>query len=259
MKKRILSILFALLIVITLVPVKQTNAATSIPTDAKEYNGNYYYIYQQSCSWESAKSNCESVGGHLTVITSSDEQQFLEEYIGSGDNSYWIGGLRKSDTWSWITGEPWEFTNWNVDRGYPSNSTSDNYLGFSVRRNFKWYNEANTYSSITGYICEWEGNDITISLPSKVRLSSVKKASSTSANITWKEVKYAEGYSVYMKTGADSIYEKIADIDVGDVTTYSKTKLTNGITYYFIVRAYKTIFDEKSYGELSGAKKLTIK
>jgi len=77
--------------------------------------------------------------------------------------------------------------------------------------------------------------------------------------LTWKEIRNAEGYSIYMKTGADGTYKKVADLDVGDVTTYNKTKLKSGNTYYFMVRAYKTIMNERSYGELSVTKKIFLK
>ena len=108
------------------------------------------------------------------------------------------------------------------------------------------------------FICEWDTSTATV-LPDTVKLSSVKKASSTSAILTWKKVSDAKGYVVYMKTGKNGKYKKIADIKDRSTTSYYKTKLQRKKTYYFRVRAYKSIYGERSYGELSTEKKITMK
>jgi hypothetical protein len=257
MKRKLLSFALALLLIVTLIPVNSVYAATKIPNGAVEYNGNYYYQYDQSATWKDAKANCEAVGGHLVTITSIEEEQAIFKVSSDHSESNWVGGLYKSNKWQWITGEAWEYTNWSYD--YPHQGGEEDYLELSYySTGTSWVNYSDN-NNTRNYICEWEGNDISISLPNKVVLSSAKKASSTSVNVTWKEVKFAEGYCVYMKTSKDGKYKKLADIDEGDVTTYNKSRLKRGTTYYFRVRAYKTIFDEKSYGELSGEKKVTLK
>ncbi len=254
MKRRMLLVLCTLVFIITLIPAKQADAVGTIPKGAKEFKGNYYYVYNDEMSWEAAKETCESLGGHLVVITSASEQDFIEKLDGfSYGSGYWMGGYRKSDEWCWVTGETWKFNNWR--EGYPSNNSSwDRLLYYTSYE--KWINTSDESRS---YICEWEAEDVDTRLPAKVVLSSVKKASSTSVTITWKTVNDAEGYSIYMKTGAEGKYTKIADIKEGDITTYMKNDLSKGNTYYYRVRAYKTIYDDKSYGELSISKKITLK
>jgi YHS domain-containing protein len=95
-------------------------------------------------------------------------------------------------------------------------------------------------------------------LPKQVTVTGLKKASSKSANLSWKKIDDAKGYSVYMKKGKNGTYKKVADIKSKSITTYTAKKLSVGQTYYFCVRAYKTIFGEKSYGELSKEKKITL-
>ena len=36
-----------------------------IPYSALEYNGHYYYVYDDAESWEDAEWKCEQLGGHL--------------------------------------------------------------------------------------------------------------------------------------------------------------------------------------------------
>ena len=62
------------------------------------------------------------------------------------------------------------------------------------------------------------------------------------------------GYKVYYKTGSSGApyngtgaTEGHSPIDIGNVTTYKITGLTNGITYFFVVTAYDTEALESDY------------
>ncbi len=101
-------------------------------------------------------------------------------------------------------------------------------------------------------------DDYSVSLPSKASILSIKKVSKNTINISWKEMKDVEGYSIYMKTEPNGIYQKIAETNEADISTYNVENLNKGETYYFRVRAYKSIYGEKSYGELSVPKKLKL-
>ena len=41
------------------------------------YNGHKYRVFNDNMNWEEAKAYCESLGGHLAVITSAGEQDFV--------------------------------------------------------------------------------------------------------------------------------------------------------------------------------------
>jgi hypothetical protein len=53
----------------------------SIPSSAKEYGGHYYKLYssKSGISWSRAEEKCEALGGHLVVITSVQEEAFVEK------------------------------------------------------------------------------------------------------------------------------------------------------------------------------------
>lgn len=131
--------------------------AESKPNEKDFYfNGNRYRVYNGRKKWNEAKSYCESLGGHLVTITSSEEQSFVESI--NKNTNRWIGGYRdnsSSDVWKWVTDEKWEYTNWG--KGEPNNSTNvitnENCVAIWP---YKWNDLNNNSSEQSGFICEWE-------------------------------------------------------------------------------------------------------
>jgi hypothetical protein len=62
-----------------------------------------------------------------------------------------------------------------------------------------------------------------------------------------------------MKTGKKGTYKKIDTVKGASTTTYIADGLKSGKTYYFRIRAYKKIYGERCYGELSIEKKIKMK
>ena len=79
-------------------------------------------------SWTAARIAAESmsylgVQGHLATITSQQENEFIFASLGlpeTGLVRYWLGGYQEPDApepggeWQWVTGEQWDYTNWDV-------------------------------------------------------------------------------------------------------------------------------------------------
>lgn len=78
------------------------------------------------------------------------------------------------------------------------------------------------------------------------------------AVLKWSNVSGESGYEVYYSTKKDSGFTKISAYKA-DVLTATKTGLTSGKTYYFKVRAYKTVGDTKIYSAWSTVKSIKIK
>lgn len=76
-----------------------------------------YAVYPGLASWELAEEWCEARGGYLATITSAEENALLVSLLDqSGYGLGYLGGHRVSDgsdEWCWVTGEPFEYTNWN--------------------------------------------------------------------------------------------------------------------------------------------------
>ncbi len=169
--KSVLSLLLTIIIVVCAAPLVYSAEYVSPPSDAKYYNGSYYKVFDTSQSWTSAKSYCESLGGHLVTITSSGEQSFISSLIrgNPAKKHYFIGGRRNSygSPWYWITGEKFEFNCWGY--GEDTQNLSQHYITIASSTStqltpYNWYSNMNydTGTSAewagkyTGFICEWE-------------------------------------------------------------------------------------------------------
>ena len=159
--KKGLAILLTLILVLSMLPVTAMGAESmDSGSDRIIFGGHSYQIFNITLSWNDAKDYCEKLGGHLVTITSAREQEFIEE-LNSDNLSLWIGGYRDNSlNWYWVTGEKWNYTNW--DEGEPNNSSNvianENCVAIWST---KW-NDLNDSNMIeqSGFICEWEKVDI---------------------------------------------------------------------------------------------------
>jgi len=95
-----------------------------------------------------------------------------------------------------------------------------------------------------------------LSTATKTKTPSISKATAGNYKITlkWKKVSGASGYEIYMATSKNGKYSKIKTITKGSTTSYTKTGLKGGKTYYFKIRAYKTVSGKKLYSGYSSKK-----
>ena len=75
-----------------------------------------------------------------------------------------------------------------------------------------------------------------------------KTLSNSKIKLTWKKVRSASGYTVYMRENGK--YKKVANCKSN---TYTVKKLPNASRKYFKVRAYKTVKGKKVYGAYSAS------
>ena len=81
--------------------------------------------------------------------------------------------------------------------------------------------------------------------------------SSGKVTLTWNNVSGESGYEIYYSTSKNGTYKKMASV-AANKTSYTTSKLTAGKTYYFKVRAYKTVGDSKIYSAFSDVKSVNI-
>ena len=172
--KRILAVLLSLIILISSIDLSAVTVSAEtvpFPEDAMEFNGHTYMVYDTSLSWSEAKVFCENLGGHLVTINSEEEQQFLIELAKlSSKKNLWIGAKSdKNGTYSWITGETFEYTNWAENE--PNNVFNSQFTAMMYTQNSShiagsWNDENENgrdwpeyYLEDFGFICEWQTQD----------------------------------------------------------------------------------------------------
>ncbi len=167
--KKSFAVLLTLLTVVFIMPISSRAVTTDIPLDAVEFNGHYYYAFDEGKTWTEAKEKCEAMGGHLVTISSVAEQKQVLEILKT-KNAYWIGAAREKDSWHWIDNTPFSYTNWGV--GEPNNQASVESYAEIIRCNYKHFsagkwndlendpldnrNELFYQKQNLGFVCEWE-------------------------------------------------------------------------------------------------------
>lgn len=142
--------------------LEPTQNIWQIPEDAFRFDGHSYYVYEQQTSWEEAQAFCESLGGHLAVITSDRENAALYQYLTeSGHENAYIGLYVDAEgQWHWVTAEETAYLNW--EPGEPNNeSGSEKYAMFYYKFQNGTWNDGNfgqgTLKDNKVFLCEWEG------------------------------------------------------------------------------------------------------
>ena len=129
--------------------------------DAVEWNGHYYKIFANTCrTWEQAKKYCESLGGHLAILDTPEENRrvyHIMKELGYSLAYFGLTDLGHNGHWKWVNGKPLTWSNWSP--GEP-NSNAEHYAMFYFRSEpYKWND--GTFGpdpADTTFICEWDSD-----------------------------------------------------------------------------------------------------
>lgn len=131
--------------------------------DVLEYNGHRYRIFEAVCNtWEEAEAYCESMNGHLAVISSDDENNAIYNFLTNIDYKTAYFGLTDYDgenEWKWVNGEEVDYTNWGT--GEPNNEYGhESYAEFYWKYTDGTWNDGdfdkNTDGDSKVFVCEWD-------------------------------------------------------------------------------------------------------
>lgn len=138
----------------------------NISEDAVYFNGHYYKLFPNGSgeydSWNSAERYCESLGGHLAVISSEEENSFLYDYIISlGVETAYFGytDSAQEDIWEWANGEYSGYSNWHSGEPNGENDNEDYAEFYWKFSNGEWNDgdfSEGTVSDNSAFICEWD-------------------------------------------------------------------------------------------------------
>lgn len=97
----------------------------------------------------------------------------------------------------------------------------------------------------------------TCTKPAKTTLS-VTSPSKGKVSFSWKNISGENGFEIYYSTKKNGEYKKLASYKANTVSG-TKSKLKSGKTYYFKIRAYKTVGSTTAYGSFSSVKSIKVK
>lgn len=169
MKRQCVSVL-AMFLVISLFGRAQATLIEWSITDGG--NGHFYEAIAapEPITWDVANEAATAAGGYLVTITSQAENDFVFNLIDEPIYWYpslnlrgpWIGGFQPEGSpepdggWSWITGEPFIYSNW--DSGQPSewNNNNENRIHFGNKayRTSTWNDVPQDFPEVISYVIE---------------------------------------------------------------------------------------------------------
>lgn len=166
----IISSIICLVLLCGMFPCSVSASGNTLNLTAKtQWNGHMYALYETAATWAEAKVLCQTVGGHLATVTSSEEQKTIEKLLKKGSkNSYWLGGYKDSTSgWEWVTNEAFSYTNWGWNQPdgdgkalmvYKNKNGSSWGLGVwnDLNENGTCGTQAFFGMENIGIVCEWE-------------------------------------------------------------------------------------------------------
>lgn len=231
-----------------------TSDTTKVPTDAAEFKGHYYYIYDLDTvtTWEEAKEYCESQGGYLATVTSKEEDEFLYSYItdmGLYSVLFGLSDIDQENVWTWVTGEPFSYENWAL--GEPNHQGGYEHYGMYYEKN-----KDGTWNDGSGktcpFLCEWgEYHKVAekeSALSDEEIIGAIHKASEFAYNWFWiSDREHVDEYDTYVEYDENGnpweykrvTYEGISSLD--DVLDLTK--------HYFTEEVAEELISQKDWHE----------
>ena len=130
-------------------------------------NQHLYLYVKTPLAWHEARDYCVSQGGHLVTIQAPSENRFVYDLATKYNTQVgtWLGGTDEAEegTWVWVTGEPWNYWNWDKNsngpqpddkRGDPNNNPvlGADFLMFNYWDR-TWHDSDDEQHY---FVCEWE-------------------------------------------------------------------------------------------------------
>jgi cysteine-rich repeat protein len=132
--------------------------------DAAESEDHHCFSGFDEADFDGAVTGCVKRGAHLATVSSAAENKVVRTFV---NNSKWLGGREDvnastpgTDSYGWVTGEPFTYTNWGERE---PNHTKVRCSGYeqncyahcvAMMGDGTWTNQS--CATTDGYVCEWE-------------------------------------------------------------------------------------------------------
>jgi len=88
------------------------DASPSCTYTTNPFGGHHYRLTTTALTWDAARMDCESDGGHFTKVETAAEDSFLTNSL-AGSTGRWIGGRDSGAlNYTWYDGSQLSYTNW---------------------------------------------------------------------------------------------------------------------------------------------------
>ncbi|WP_435020889.1 family 16 glycoside hydrolase [Tundrisphaera sp. TA3] len=139
----------------------ETTASAAYPPGAASFQGHHYKAFPQQISWHAAQDRCRSMGGHLAIIESEEENRFVADLARNRQlDAAWLGATdeKAEGRWTWVDGSPMTYANWESSALQPNNKGGiEHYAALLCRFDGSWCDQPDDgLPEQPGYICEWD-------------------------------------------------------------------------------------------------------
>ena len=133
--------------------------ATTSTGGMTEINGHYYEFFTNKFdSFDKAEEYCETLGGHLAVIESAEENQLVYKWLtGLGEKNGFLGMREVSGKWVDVWGNELKYLNWASGEPNDEGGNEDVIHYFYKYTDGKWNDYRWGKGGLYSFICEWEG------------------------------------------------------------------------------------------------------
>ena len=122
-----------------------------------------------------------------------------------------------------------------------------------------YYYKVVAYRTVNGNKVYSEFSEVVSATPVPAKPTVTLTSTSRKITVKWGKISGASGYEVYRATSKYGTYSLRKTVTSGSTLTYTNTGLTTGKTYYYKVRAYRTVNGVKIYGDYSSVKYIKCK
>ncbi|XP_067930633.1 macrophage mannose receptor 1-like [Watersipora subatra] len=126
-----------------------------------EHAKSCYKFKTDYMNWHEAKRDCENETGHLVVIKTREDNDFIVSQITQSSTEHWAIGLTEfgGEKWGWLDGSDLDFAPWHI--GEPSDHGGSEGCA-EIYQNSGFWNDYNCGLPTRGHICQRPLNGITL-------------------------------------------------------------------------------------------------
>ncbi len=194
------------------------------PTATESYNGNQYLLFDKNTTWTEAEVICEQMGGHLVTLDSAGENEFIQEFINSGEREwYYLGGQKENEVWKWNDGRTANYITWasNASAWTGANLMMYKSNGTCIGIDNAYFPEPDI--SRLGFVCELEGESefpIDVNIEAGTSVSGINLLNTTKVRLTNLKSYDIDAEIIYVYKYADG---SIGETNVQPITLAAKT------------------------------------